>query len=123
MIASAATTGETLPSFADILRQLTPEEARLLELVYRNEKAFGGGLGVERAHAQQECKLSDDAFLVRAQNLDRLGLLIKLSSMGMDQVRGKGWGAAYHIGLTALGAAFVRACRGPAQLAVEGGVQ
>src|SRR5919106_3040696 len=34
LIASAATNSDTLPAFADILRQLTPEEARMLDFMF-----------------------------------------------------------------------------------------
>jgi Abortive infection alpha len=36
LIATAAVSTDTLPAFADILRQLTPEEARMLDFIFDN---------------------------------------------------------------------------------------
>lgn len=121
LIASAATLGDTLPAFADILRQLSPEEARMLDFMFDNAAQVLGlaepALAVEKANLQKASGLSQERFIVRIQNLHRLELIVQLTTGGMEPVRGfRGWGHLGHVGLTALGEAFVKACRGPKRL-------
>ncbi len=119
LIATAATTGETLPAFADILRQLTPEEARLLDFVYAMAKphpVIDTAVGVERKALREVSALDEEAFTVRLQNLSRLGLIVRSASGGFPTMAGDGWDTATDIGLTFMGRAFVRACRGPEKL-------
>jgi hypothetical protein len=118
LIASAATTSDTLPAFADILRQLTPEEARMLDFIFYNAADVPGlagpAPGVDKADLQEASALSQEQFLVRVQNLHRLELIVQLTIGALEPVRGfRGWGHSGHVGLTALGEAFMRACRGP----------
>ncbi len=124
LIASAATTGETIPAFADILRQLTPEEARMLDFIYQRAipmPVIDSARGVERKGLQETCEVYGENYLVRIQNLDRLGLVVRISTEGFNTMGGQGWDNAVHIGLTALGEAFVRACRGPGKAMPERG--
>jgi hypothetical protein len=122
LIASAATGSDTLPAFADILGQLTPEEARMLDFMFdRAAKVLGfveQYVGVDKAELRRASELSREQFLVRVQNLHRLELITQLSTgPGAEPVRGgAGWTDTGAAGLTALGEAFVRACRGPAKL-------
>lgn len=120
LISSAATTGDTLPAFSDILRQLTPEEARVLDYISDNAVDLhisGKKVGVDKAALQKKSGLAFNGFIVRVQNLHRLELIVQLTTGGIEPVRGAaGWGATGHVGLTALGEAFVEACRGPAKL-------
>jgi len=124
LIATAATTGQTIPAFAEILRQLTPEEARMLDFIYQNNipiPVIDTARGVERKGLQETCEVYGENYLVRIQNLDRLGLVVRIASDGFDTMGGQGWDNAVHIGLTALGEAFVRACRGPGKAVAEHG--
>jgi len=117
LLATAATTGEAIPAFADILRQLAPEEARMLDFIHANAKelpAMDAAKGVEKEDLQKASGLSKEDFLIRIQNLHRLELVVQLTLYGPDGMRGsRGWGGEGHVGLTALGDAFVRACHGP----------
>lgn len=120
LISSAATTGDTLPAFSDILRQLTPEEVRMLDYISDNAvdlHFWRDTVGVDKAVLQEKSGLALDRFIVRVQNLHRLELVVQLTTDGHEPVRGAaGWGANGHVGLTALGEAFVKACRGPEKL-------
>jgi hypothetical protein len=126
LIATAAISTDTLPAFADVLRQLTPEEARMLDFMFDNFGRVPGFVeeyvGVDKADLQLASGLSQKQFLVRVQNLHRLELITQLSrGPGAEPVRGfVGWSHSGHAGLTALGEAFVQACRGPAKLVEEG---
>ncbi len=119
LIASAATHSDVLPAFAEILRQLTPEEARMLDFMFDNAADVPGlagpAPGVDKSDLQDAADLPQEQFLVRVQNLHRLELIVQLTRGGLEPVRGfRGWGHSGHVGLTALGEAFVKACRGPA---------
>jgi hypothetical protein len=114
LIASAATTGDTLPAFGDILRQLSPQEARILNFTYENatQKQMMQ-FAVDRRRLQEYVGVANEEFLLYLQNLDRLGTIMNLGTSGMDAPGGRGWGNVVYVGLSALGLAFVRACRGP----------
>lgn len=120
LISSAATTGDTLPAFSDILRQLTPEEVRMLDYISDNAvdlHIWRDKVGVDKAVLQEKSGLALDRFIVRVQNLHRLELVVQLTTDGHEPTRGAaGWGANGHVGLTTLGEAFVKACRGPEKL-------
>lgn len=45
LISSAATSGDALPAFADILRQLTPEEARMIDYIADSRVDIHIGVG------------------------------------------------------------------------------
>ena len=121
LISSAATMGNVLPAFADILRQLTPEEARMVDYIADNAvNAHVGAdeVGVEKETLKDASGLRAEDFIIRVQNLHRLELIVQITTGGLEPVRGAiGWGPLGHVGLTALGEAFVRACRGPARSA------
>lgn len=121
LIASAATVGGVLPAFADILRQLTPEEGRILDHLYENALTHGKATGraaiyvEDKESLQKRVGLTDAEFIVRIQNLHRLELIVEHRPIiGREPTRGmEGWKEKGPTGLTALGSAFVRACRGP----------
>lgn len=115
LLATAATSGAVLPAYADILRQLTPEEARMLDFIYEQSRpVLDEAEGVDKKALQESSGLSQRDFLIRIQNLHRLELVVQLTSGGLEPVRGfRGWGHLGSVGLTALGEAFVLACRGP----------
>lgn len=124
LIASAATGTDTLPAYADILRHLSPEEARMLEFLFDNAANVSGLAeqyeGVDKAELESESGLSREQFLIRIQNLHRLELVVQITIGGLEPVRGfHGWSHSGHVGLTALGEAFVKACRGPERLVVK----
>jgi hypothetical protein len=124
LIAGAATGERPLPAFADILRQLTPEEARILDRLYENapHRPTGWVQHIEnKEDLQRWIGLDNQEFLVRIQNLQRLELIVEQRPIiGRQPTRGmEGWQETGPTGLTALGAAFVRACRGPAERDVE----
>jgi len=118
LIATAATAGEVLPAFADILRQLTPEEARIMDRLYENAPQTPGR-GIQHVENKEDLQrwigLDDREFPLRIQNLNRLKLITEMIAIiGRDPTRGmEGRRETGPTGLTALGAAFVRACRGP----------
>jgi hypothetical protein len=117
LISSAATGGKSLPAFADILRQLSPEEAKMLDFIadHAIEIHVGvGQVGVEKPMLKQFCGLTDPQFIIRVQNLHRLEVIVQITTDGLEPVRGAmDWGPLGQVGLTALGEAFVQACRGP----------
>jgi hypothetical protein len=118
LIASAATNGEALPAFANILGQITPEEARMLDFIYdRAEPVLDDQTaGVDKEDLRSASALDAEPYLVRIQNLHRLELIVQLTYAGLEPVRGfRGWGSMGSVGLTALGESFVKACRGPAK--------
>lgn len=120
LIASTATHGDTIPAFADILKQLSPEEARMLDYIFDNAAPIPvvseQDPGVDKTALHGASGLDQEPFLVRVQNLHRLELIVQLTTGGLEPVRGfRGWGPKGHVGLTALGEAFVSACRGPAK--------
>ncbi|MBN1841318.1 MAG: DUF4393 domain-containing protein, partial [Deltaproteobacteria bacterium] len=118
LIASAVTKSDVLPAFAEILRQLSPEEARMLDFMFDNASDLPGiagpAYGVDKAKLQSFSGLSQQQFLVRIQNLHRLELIVQLTHSMSEPIRGfRGWGQWGTVGLTALGEAFVTICRGP----------
>ena len=117
LISTAATGGKSLPAFADILRQLSPEEAKMIDFIadHAIEIHVGvGQVGVEKPMLKQACGLTDQQFIIRVQNLHRLEVIVQISTGGLEPIRGAmGWGPLGQVGLTALGEAFVQACRGP----------
>ncbi len=81
----------------------------------------GNPLGVDKADLESVPVLDQESFIVRVQNLHRLELIVQITSGGVEPTRGfRGWGATGEVGLTALGEAFVKACRGPGRLVHEG---
>lgn len=109
LLANAATTeNQVLPAFADILKQLTPEEARLLDDTYsllttdekwRNDQLWGGlgPIGLSRP----------DVNAIAIENLERLGLT-RWTTVSKTEDSESG-----HVYITQLGEAFVLACRSP----------
>ncbi len=116
LIATAATTGETLPAFSDILRQLTAKEAQMLDHIYSATPGDPAN-SVDAQRFRKDSGLDIERFLVLMENLSRLGLVYKTASWtDFATVPPEGWNLAREIALTSLGQAFVRACRGPSKL-------
>ena len=100
------------PSFASVLRDLEPEQARILDHVYQTMMQIApelrrGNLGMARTGLVGELGLSDDAVEYHLDNLIRLRLIRKPSGVMDDELE--------MVTLTEFGRAFVRACRPPSQ--------
>jgi hypothetical protein len=121
LIATAATTGETLPAYADILRQLTPQEARLLDCLYYADYFPRGEVDLgENGRELEKALRLDKRLPVFMQNLIRLNLIRK--NAGWDESHHlpiEEWIRYQWVSLTILGEAFVRACCGPVKAVVE----
>ena len=123
LLASAATaTGKQTvePSFIEILRQLTPLQARILDAIYQHiEKsqipvAEWNQRGVLSDGLRQILKIEVSQFLLSLDNLVRLRL-IGFPSIGLDFINNKD--ARFQLSNsnllcgTHLGHAFIKACR------------
>lgn len=117
LLASAASCGEVLPSFARILSDLSPEEARILDYIHTHKQEVqytGGNFGVEKQELEKAIALNSEEYGVLILNLRRLELVFEVTTDGMIWQPGHGsWGAGGHIGLTALGESLINACKGP----------
>lgn len=117
LLASAASCGKVLPSFARILGDLSPEEARILDYIYTHRQEIqytGGNFGIEKQELEKATELNSEEYGILILNLRRLELVFEVTSDGMIWQPGHGgWGAGGHIGLTSLGEALINACKGP----------
>jgi len=116
LLASAASGGKVLPSFARILGEISPEEARILDYIYtyRKEIKLIPNAGVEKEELEKAIGLPVDEYGIRILNLLRLGLIEEVTSDAMHWRPGYGgWAAGGHVGLTALGESLIEACKGP----------
>ena len=118
LLASAALSSEVLPSFPKILGELSPEEARILEWIISNTEPLtfidGAPHAVEIPDLRAASGMSSDQYAVRMQNLDRLGLIEQYISGGVGPSEKYAGGSELgSVGLTRLGRALMRACRGP----------
>jgi hypothetical protein len=109
--ASGGTT-EVPPSFANVLREIEPAAAQLLDAIYAGHMSLSADLrphySVVIEDIREEAGLSDEAFAYHLDNLIRLGL-IRSGSMG-------GGPEMYtNMSLTAFGRSFVRACKPPGE--------
>ena len=69
---------------------------------------------VDKNDLRKAESLDESQFVVLMQNLLRLNLVEQVSKGASSPIRGfHGWDSEGHIGLTALGEAFVLACTGP----------
>lgn len=124
LLASAAAGNSVHSSYPKILEQLTPIEARLLDSAYssQNENSYYSvgraivGVDVHPLRAQEG--ITEDQFLVFAENLSRLGLWISVDGVNPYQ-DALFWSSSAterrfdFVALTALGIDFIRACQGP----------
>ena len=103
--------GEVLPYFPDILKQLTSEEARILDGAYEfleNNPGSSGESPIGMA-GRLHSNVSGPVHPIILENLERLMLFTRRT------VRGR----VYYHYMTELGKAFVRACRFPKQAATK----
>jgi hypothetical protein len=108
------------PSFPEVLRQLAPKDAAVLDAIFdvviqfsRNEWVHRGAIAQQ---VQDVFSLDDYSFAVTKQNLIRLGLCAAPAS-GLDFTDGNHLYPVVNaeiICLTEFGHAFVTACRAPA---------
>lgn len=131
--AGEASNGDVLPSFPQILAELTPPEAAMIDwLASRQERArdsldldyFGDEFGFPMPAFGGPPR--DPIFDVYVDNLERLQLVAVVRKNAridvLERELGKnrpGWQRS-RIGLTALGTAFVAACTPPAGKAADG---
>jgi hypothetical protein len=131
LLTNAATTNfttEVLPSFPDILKQLTPAEVRFLNTV---EREVEQDEAVRREHVKTGmgyqgepyvlCPLRkntlNSASRVMLGNLQRLGLLTPYRERDFDDDGSQNvFEPANYLYLSQFGRAFVRACRPPEKL-------
>mgnify|MGYP001583980110 CR=1 FL=1 len=115
---SNAVTGQVnvTPNFVEILKELSPLEAIMLDKVY-DETIAQTGTDVLQFSKEKICewlKLSSDDFDLMIENLYRLGLCQRPGSTGIMFGNAR---VALHttelFELTTLGRIFVRACREP----------
>jgi len=106
----AESDNEVLPSFPEILKQLTPVEAKLLDAVYDETVESAQGL----KEAIQEGTLAS-AAPVTLGNLERLGLLNRhMQDTGFtSDLKFHTFGPTNHLFVSSFGRAFIRACRAP----------
>lgn len=109
LLANAATSDEILPSFPEILKQMTPDEARTLDRYYdlltSNEpkdqwRTNWGRLGPVTVTTQE-------VKVIVIEKLERLALI------SWTPIVGTGSHERGHLYITQLGEAFIRACRWP----------
>jgi Abortive infection alpha len=115
LLASAASGGMVLPSFIRILSDLSSDEARIIELIYlhRLNSPMIRNTGVDKGELKTAIGLPDEEYGVRILNLLRLNIIEQLT-IAPDYKPGYGdWSEGGHVGLTALGEAFITACKGP----------
>jgi abortive infection alpha-like protein len=132
LLTNAATTNfmtEVLPSFPDILKQLTPAEVRFLDKVeyeiehdeaLRREQVKRGMTGLQ-GEPYVSCPLRKDTLAsvsrIMLGNLQRLGLLSPYRERDFDDDGTRNiFEPANYMYLSPFGRAFVRACRPPKSL-------
>jgi Abortive infection alpha len=103
---------EVPPSFASVLRDLEPEQARILDHVYQTMMQIAPelrkqNLGMARMGIVAELGLSNETLEYHLDNLIRLRLIRRPSGVIDDELE--------MVTLTEFGRAFVRACRPPSQ--------
>ncbi len=105
---------EVPPSFPDILKQLSPTEERILEAVFEALVEGGEDAILHGARVRLALGVDEEIYTVAVENLYRERLL-KPVSVKLDFVEPAGTRYATDtletVMLTALGEAFVRACR------------
>ena len=116
LLASAASGGMVLPSFVRILSDLSPDEARVIDYIYihRKKTYVVPSSGVDKEDLKIAIGLPEEEYGVRILNLLRLRLIEQVTTDATPWRPGYGdWCAGGQVGLTALGEAFISACKGP----------
>lgn len=137
LLANAASLGlgnRILPGYADILRQLTPVQARIIDWMYGDSYQLGPGEpahwpSVQRDEVMEHFALTRQDYTLLASDLHRLQLIDGrrhvnfTDATGMFNTAGGGWTTESlygTIGLTALAVHFVQACCPPQSKQPEG---
>jgi hypothetical protein len=105
----AECSAQILPGFPEILKQLTPAEARFLDTAYDEIADDGYGPKVPIKDATIASATS-----IMIGDLERLGVVDR--HLGEDKFEGLGrnvFGATNHLLVSAFGRVFIRACRAP----------
>jgi hypothetical protein len=113
LLANAASSPNKVhPSYIEILKQLTPEDARLLDRLYMATN--------DRKYRRLNNLLGEDQFSIPLQNIARLGLIQTTYGVDGMKVRLSGAGNPYLDGemdedywLTDFAVGFIVACRAP----------
>jgi hypothetical protein len=118
--------GEVLPSFPDILKQLTPPEAQFLDRAYDETTIYGDRRRAEIRVNNPHLNVSDELATalgisgrilgslpaVMIENLERLMLVTRTNvPLSLDDKIVHTMPPANHLFVSELGKAFVRACR------------
>lgn len=126
LLASAAIGGMMLPAFVRILSELSADEAMILDYIYIHRKKVDGIMdtvsnpGVDKEELIAAIGLPEEEYGIRILDLLRLRLIEQVTTDAMNWRPGYGdWGAGGYIGLTALGEAFISACKGPSKKSPE----
>lgn len=123
LLASSLAGDPVLISYPKILSELTPLEARLLDVLFEANahRTVGADPSVfatsKSSAVMTVLSLDGHRFLILAENLSRLGLLESVTAnplfwKDMDYMRSPSF---EEIRLTAIGYEFVKACKGPIQ--------
>jgi hypothetical protein len=132
--ASSTDANKILPAFSEILRQLTPVQAQILDWLF--EKASDGGIGflvwpdVARAEIETHFHLSHDDYALFVSDMDRLQVLegrrdtkvpahLSMSTEQMQALIIGRWDSRekYNfVTLTTLGLRFMFACMSPTKV-------
>jgi hypothetical protein len=110
LLANAAGDGDVPPSFPNVLRELEPSDARVLDLAYGLLMQLGPPLrlkmGAKREAMLRESGLDEARYDYHVDNLIRLRLLRPMISLNGDP-------DSSSVMLTEFGQAFVRSCLPP----------
>lgn len=128
LLANAATQRDywILPAYAEILRQLTPKHVAILDWIYENaqqpsdlDPQIIGWRDVKADEVSYRFGLNTADYQIHASDLHRLQVIDGRRYVQAVYGRGSLSSASTYdvIGLTPLGAAFIRACRPPAEIA------
>jgi hypothetical protein len=117
LLANAASSPDKVhPSFIEILKQLTPDDARLLDKLYTATNANAN----KKYRLLNQSLLEVDQYGIPFQNLMRLGLIQTTYDLDGMKVALTGAGAPYVSGemnedrwLTEFAVSFIEACRPP----------
>jgi Abortive infection alpha len=113
LLASSVTKESIHPSFPNLLAQLTPAEARILDYLY------GMMAQIQNDQLREKLGIQGDEFSIACENLFRLSLV---KSSAAQLFWNKSIDPASDMmtpSLTSFGSQFVTACRGPAKKKAE----
>jgi hypothetical protein len=100
------------PSYPNILEQISPAEAKMLDFIYSSLSTLGLDKALHFESVRKATELDEESVKIMIDNLTRLGLVVSGGSLGDEnyslEIRG------YEIvGLTSLGRAFIPSCQEP----------